>query len=123
LASRLGLINPASVAWELVPFSFVVDWFTGFGSYLDSFTELAGLSVSQEYSTMYAKCEMHTRCWYEYNPSHDGEFAWNQHYMRRTLGLSRPLPVAPRLLNFGDSLTRAATAVSLLTQIFLSGQK
>jgi hypothetical protein len=29
-------LNPLAIAWELVPFSFVVDWFVGVGSYLDS---------------------------------------------------------------------------------------
>lgn len=32
----LGLFNPAAVAWELVPFSFVADWFIPIGSYIDS---------------------------------------------------------------------------------------
>lgn len=32
---RFGLTNPALVAWELVPFSFVADWFLPIGSYLN----------------------------------------------------------------------------------------
>lgn len=39
----LGLLNPANVAWELVPFSFVVDWFVPIGSYLDSLGFFWGL--------------------------------------------------------------------------------
>lgn len=31
----LGLLNPASVAWELVPLSFVVDWMLPIGRYLE----------------------------------------------------------------------------------------
>jgi hypothetical protein len=31
---RLGLTNPLEVAWELVPFSFVADWFLPVGNYL-----------------------------------------------------------------------------------------
>lgn len=31
---RLGLTNPAEVVWELVPFSFVADWFLPIGNYL-----------------------------------------------------------------------------------------
>jgi len=31
---RLGLLNPLEVAWELVPLSFVADWFLPIGSYL-----------------------------------------------------------------------------------------
>lgn len=30
-------LNPASIAWELVPYSFVVDWFLGVGNYLRNF--------------------------------------------------------------------------------------
>lgn len=33
---QLGLLNPAAVAWELVPFSFVADWFLPIGDYLSS---------------------------------------------------------------------------------------
>ncbi|DAD50132.1 TPA_asm: maturation protein [ssRNA phage Zoerhiza.2_7] len=45
LASQLGLINPAALAWELVPFSFVVDWFVNVSDFLNQFTELAGLDI------------------------------------------------------------------------------
>jgi len=31
---RLGLTNPSEVVWELVPFSFVVDWFIPIGDFL-----------------------------------------------------------------------------------------
>jgi len=31
----LGLSNPELVAWELLPFSFVVDWFIGIGTWLE----------------------------------------------------------------------------------------
>lgn len=36
LAKNLGLTDPALVAWELVPFSFVVDWFLPVGKYLEA---------------------------------------------------------------------------------------
>lgn len=32
--SRLTSLNPASIAWELLPFSFVADWFLDIGSYI-----------------------------------------------------------------------------------------
>lgn len=35
-AGLAGLQNPAAVAWELVPWSFVVDWFIPIGSFLDA---------------------------------------------------------------------------------------
>lgn len=36
LPAKVGLTNPLSVAWELIPFSFVVDWFLPIGKYLDA---------------------------------------------------------------------------------------
>jgi hypothetical protein len=33
-AARFSSLNPASIAWELVPYSFVVDWFLDIGGYL-----------------------------------------------------------------------------------------
>jgi hypothetical protein len=32
----LGLVDPLSVVWEVLPWSFVVDWFLPIGSYLDN---------------------------------------------------------------------------------------
>jgi len=34
VAASLGLTNPLEVAWELVPFSFVADWFVPIGDYI-----------------------------------------------------------------------------------------
>ncbi|UUW21344.1 MAG: maturation protein [Sanya fiers-like virus 30] len=41
-----GVINPAAIAWELIPFSFVVDWFIGVGDYLNNYTALSGLTFA-----------------------------------------------------------------------------
>lgn len=36
LPGRFGLLNPLEVVWELVPFSFVADWFLPIGDYLSA---------------------------------------------------------------------------------------
>lgn len=41
--SKLGLINPAEILWELTPWSFVVDWLYPVGGYLRHLTNGAGL--------------------------------------------------------------------------------
>jgi hypothetical protein len=40
----LGLTSPVNVAWELLPWSFVVDWFVPVGTYLSSASLLSGLN-------------------------------------------------------------------------------
>lgn len=50
LLNKLGLANPASVIWELIPFSFVVDWFTTVGEFLSSGTDFLGLTVKRPWS-------------------------------------------------------------------------
>lgn len=47
LLNRLGLINPATVAWDLVPWSFVVNMFVNTNAMLNQFTDEVGLSVSE----------------------------------------------------------------------------
>ena len=43
-ASQLGLSDPATLAWELLPFSFVVDWFLPVGDYIAGLSALSGLT-------------------------------------------------------------------------------
>jgi hypothetical protein len=42
--SSLGLINPLEIVWELLPYSFVVDWFLPIGNWLSSMTADAGFT-------------------------------------------------------------------------------
>jgi len=50
-ADMFGLTNPAEVAWELIPFSFVVDWFIPVGNVLQSLTATAGLDFGNGYTS------------------------------------------------------------------------
>lgn len=43
LLRALGLTNPAAVVWEVVPYSFVVDWFLPVGSYLSAWGQIPSL--------------------------------------------------------------------------------
>lgn len=44
--SRLTSLNPVSIAWELVPFSFVVDWFYDIGGYLANMEASLGAGLT-----------------------------------------------------------------------------
>jgi hypothetical protein len=48
--SDVGVTDPLVTAWELVPYSFVVDWFLGIGDFLDGINALEGY-------TLLANCE------------------------------------------------------------------
>jgi len=57
----LGLLNPLHVAWEAVPFSFVVDWFVPVGAFLEALTAPIGLKLVTGYETAIAKCDIKLR--------------------------------------------------------------
>lgn len=52
VANTFGLLNPAELAWELIPFSFVVDWFLPVGNMLQSLSATAGLSFHSGTETL-----------------------------------------------------------------------
>lgn len=49
--NSIGMANPAEVLWELVPLSFVWDWFMPVGSFLQSLSATAGLDFLGGYTT------------------------------------------------------------------------
>lgn len=42
-AQRLGLTDPLLLAWELIPYSFVIDWFLNVGNFIQATGTIAGL--------------------------------------------------------------------------------
>lgn len=56
LLNQLGLLNPASVAWDAVPYSFVLNWFVPVGVMLNSLTDFVGYRVEYaSFTTMSRK--------------------------------------------------------------------
>jgi len=53
--SQVGISNPAVLAWELLPYSFVVDWFVPIGNYLSSIDATLGLSFLQGAKTVFER--------------------------------------------------------------------
>lgn len=52
LGTSLGFTNPLLLAWELVPYSFVIDWFVNVGEVLGSLDALSGVDRSVLYKTI-----------------------------------------------------------------------
>lgn len=53
LLNRMGVVNPALIAWQLVPYSFVVDWFINLEQVVSSYTDFYGLSVQKAFRTLF----------------------------------------------------------------------
>lgn len=55
--NEMGMINPLSVAWEIVPFSFVVDWLVPVGNVLEALTARLGVDFVGGYYGTYCKAK------------------------------------------------------------------
>lgn len=55
LLQQVGLANPLTIAWELIPFSFIGDWFVNVGDFLSSFTDFAGVSLTFPQRTIFTR--------------------------------------------------------------------
>lgn len=119
LVQQMGLANPLAIAWELVPFSFVVDWFTNVGDVIGSITDMYGVSLTDAYTSTILKTTV-TQETRVYGKTSDLlRYRYRLFIQTRRRGLATPIAVVPVLANFGQSKTRAATAVSLLIQLFV----
>lgn len=124
--SALGVTNPLEIAWELVPFSFVADWFLPVGDYLSSLDAMLGYGPADCSISRLVKVDSlftidpffeklgsypHTRTY------RSGKSRREYVRMSRAVPDSVPLPSLPR---FKDpvSLGHMANALSLLTQVF-----
>lgn len=61
MASSVGLTNPFTIAWELVPFSFIVDWFIPVGQVLSGLTVEHGLAFKGGTITTRQKVVRHSK--------------------------------------------------------------
>lgn len=119
MLQQLGVANPGLIAWELVPFSFLADWVFDISSCLGAFTDLLGCSVQNGYTNHRVK-NVHTEfiwTWGFTTPAQVYSCAGKVSCMKRSAGLTKPVPNLDIRANIGQSLNRAANAASLLGQI------
>lgn len=120
--SSLGITNPLLIAWELVPYSFVVDWCLPIGNWLDSLDAMLGYTDSYVSTSVFVKAE-----WTDEGLS--GTFStggWTRNNFsgsKRVVSLVRtassgvPLPSIPRIKD-PISLGHMANGLALLSQAF-----
>lgn len=115
-ASQFGIVNPATIAWELVPFSFLVDWFIPVGNYLRSYSDFAGLTLTNAFTTERVTSKNYSSALVGSN-NRTTRFTGESFTLTRTIGIPRPVVVPSEFK--GLSVTRGATAVSLLIALFV----
>jgi hypothetical protein len=119
LANQLGFTNPLAVAWEVVPFSFVVDWLIPIGDFLSAMTATLGLTLVNGYTSLGCRHSV---------DQYSSTYVWNGvkdvltqvrraglgWWTSRTLGALSAYPsLRPTI---GLSPIRALTSVTLLIQ-------
>jgi hypothetical protein len=111
LANTMGVINPAQIAWQLLPGSFLVDWLIPVEQFLGTATDFFGLRVEASFSTFFVRGR-HSEFWTTYGWNGQTNVSW----MQRTAGITLPSLTLRPLKT--PSLKRAANAVSLAIQAF-----
>jgi len=129
----LGLTNPESIAWELVPFSFVADWFIPIGNYLETRHVLSEMPLDGTY--VRTTCDWYrsqlTGMWPSYRPDSSppnelyyyDPISWSRSMtIARTLHSSLPVPLPVFRNPAGNSpRSRALDALALITQVVKGG--
>lgn len=104
---QIGLTNPLLLGWELIPFSFVADWFIQVGDYLETLDALIGVKRIAITRSVKQRSEV----WID-----EEKVGTGTRYARSVL-----TPGQVRALAHTPSLTakRVADAVALLTTTLL----
>jgi hypothetical protein len=114
LLNQLGLTNPAVVALELVPYSWLLGWFVNLEAILSSWTDFIGLrleNLQRSFKSNYENVEL------EVHSSNLGTYAWRTE-MDRFERIPGALPSPNLVWSVPErlSVTRALTLCGLLVK-------
>jgi len=118
IANQMGFVNPLSVAWEAVPFSFVADWFSNVGQCLSAMTDFWGYQLHNGSTSVLSTTVRN------YGFTRRGlsdSFLFKQEtYSVKYVSMTRTAGIVSPVFKFSlpkaISPTRGATAISLLVQ-------
>jgi hypothetical protein len=121
--SQMGISNPLMLAWELLPWSFVADWFVPIGAYLNTLDATFGWSFLGGSLSM--KDEMHTTLiaaesvssyppWPTSGDLHPVGSKSRQLAFERVTYADSPTPDFPMYIKDNPSVDHALNGISLL---------
>lgn len=124
--AQTGFTNPVNLAWEVLPFSFVVDWFLPIGPFLESLSAWDGLSFSDGFQTLFTKeitAVTLNRSFISPLNSHTTVIVRAQYYseqvkLDRSRLTSFPAMTFPSFKNGLESVTHALNGLALLKSVF-----
>jgi hypothetical protein len=122
LASKMGFTNPLLLAYEVVPFSFIANWFVNLEEWLKQFDEYLGLHLGEPFHSV-TTSHTGTTTQYSYWHHPDDPVFYQLYEATSRASLSERVLGVPDI-KFGIrppwklSLSRAATATSLIVQLF-----
>lgn len=118
LLERAGLANPAAVAWDLVPWSFVVNMFVSTGALVNSITDFMGLEFKNESTTYRTRGVGDKFITNGLDPKNQNfAFASNQYSFQRASRIVGSIPRPPLMLKLPKANWElAAIAASLMVQ-------
>lgn len=118
-SSRLGLLNPLQVGWDLIPFSFVVDWFVPVANMLEALDATVGTRFISGTRTSWCDINLTGKSSSEYFAPNEAHFEYplipvtgKIYSIQRKVLLDYPM-VLPYVKN-PFSLSHFATALSLV---------
>lgn len=117
LANQLGLINPAQVAWDVVPFSFLVNWFLPVSSFLESYSTFWGWDMKDCFRTDLRRASSTQVALYPPSPFYNSDTYANGYAVhRRPTALPVPTFKSRIRLPGGDLRGKAISSIALLVQ-------
>jgi len=122
--ARLTTLNPLLIAWELMPYSFVVDWVWNVGEYLQNMETACGLgyTVVNGFDTFVSRVQSTSHVYRGPQASDailslSGKGSYSAAWKAREVKNSIPWPLVPRLdVNLGAR--RILSAAALVRQRF-----
>lgn len=111
----LNLLDPSTVMWELMPWSFVTDWIYPVGNYLQARSFLNSVNFDSSWHTTFRRMKVKTNTVSSYYEIKGEPYEESQFSVSR-VAESFSLPY-PSIRNFSEILSwkRAADSVALLT--------